>query len=134
MLEVLVSLTLLMSVLSVSTPLIVRHGRLMTSQRQYRIGLDEVSNQLERLSALNEAELGRAIDVLTPSDFIAQRLPGAKLQGQLDATDLGRRLTVRLTWDGVQRGAATIAMAAWIVRSEQHAQGLQPLGFARPSN
>ena len=61
-LEVLVSFILLGGVLAISTPLVVTHGRLLKAQRNYRMALDELSNQLDRLSALPSAELsGRPI-------------------------------------------------------------------------
>jgi len=68
-LEVIVAFTLLSSVLAFSTPLVVRHGRLLTSQRDYRLALDELSNELERLTALSNEQLPAAVEQLTPSDF-----------------------------------------------------------------
>lgn len=120
LIEVLVSFTLLVSVVSVSAPLIVRLGRLMTSARHYRMGLDEVSNQLERLSALNEDELRKAIKELAPSAFLAERFPDAKLRGSLDDADLGQRLTLRLSWRGMLEEREPIVMATW-VSSRKHA-------------
>ena len=54
MVEVIVALTLLTTTLSVAAPLVVRHGWLLASQRHYRMALDEVSNQMERLSTMQE--------------------------------------------------------------------------------
>jgi hypothetical protein len=44
-LELLVSFSQLITVLSLSATLVVRHGRILTSSRQYRLALDELSNQ-----------------------------------------------------------------------------------------
>jgi hypothetical protein len=113
-LEIVVALTLLCGLLSFSTSLLVTHGRLLTAQRHYRLALDEVSNQLERLAALPDDELASALDKLVPSAFAAARLPGAELSGRLDAIDRGRRLTLRLSWDEAERRKAPVALAAWL--------------------
>src|SRR2546423_14987771 len=73
-LEVLVSLTLLMSVLSVSLPLIVRHGHLLMVQQHYRLALDELSNQLDRLTGMPAADVPQALKQLSGSPFTAARL------------------------------------------------------------
>jgi hypothetical protein len=118
-LEVIVAFTLLSSVLAFATPLVVRHGRLLTAQRDYRLALDELSNQLERLSALPAAELPAAVAQLAPSEFAAARLHGAELKGELSPADVGQRLTLRLSWDEPQRRAAPVTLAAWIIPDGQ---------------
>jgi hypothetical protein len=120
-LELIVALTLLCGLLSCSTPLLVKHGRLLNAQRDYRLALDELSNQLERLSALPEKELEDAVKQLTPSSFAKAHLPGAELRGQLDSLDIGRRVVLRLSWDEPQRRQAPVALAAWFPapRSQQ---------------
>ena len=110
-----VALTLLASVLALSTPLIVAHGRLLKSQRNYRLALDELSNQLERLSTLPEEELTGALKKLTPSPLAAERLPGATLRGELVDSAMGRRLTLETWWDEPNRQAAPLRLTAWIV-------------------
>lgn len=114
MLEVFVACTLLSSVLAVSTPLIVRHGRLLKAQRNYRLALDELANQLERLRALPPAELGSAAASVAPSEFGKAKLPGVKLRAELQAFDLGQRLTVSATWSEVERERAPLSLAAWV--------------------
>ncbi len=75
--EVLVAFTLLCSVLGLSTSLIIRHGRLLTAQREYRLATDEVCNQLDRLTGLPADDLPQAVKQLAVSPFTAARLPGA---------------------------------------------------------
>jgi hypothetical protein len=113
--DVMVALTLLITLMSVATPLVVRHGRLWRSQRDYRLALDELSNQLERLTGLPAAELPAALKQLSPSDFVAQRLPGAKLVGRLEPADVGQRLTLELSWRETGRKKSPVSLAAWIV-------------------
>ena len=88
-LDLLVAFTLLVTVISVATPLVVRHGRLLKSHRNYRLALDELSNQLDRLTALPLDELPGAIEQLTPSPFLTERLPGARLSGELQPVESG---------------------------------------------
>jgi len=123
-LEVLVAFTLLSSVLSLSVPLVVRHGRVLTSARQYRLAIEELSDQLERLTALPEAQRQLALEQLAPSQFAASRLPGAELLGTLEAADLGQRLTLQIVWDEPQRRAAPVTMAAWILPQPSRAAEL----------
>ena len=124
--EVLVAFTLLISVLSLSTPLVVKHGRLLAAQRDYRLALDELSNQIERLSALPEPELASAVQRLAPSEFITARLSGVELRGQLDAAASGRRITLCITWDEPERSRAPVTLAAWILSPSQAASEEQP--------
>jgi len=115
MLEILVALTLLGGVLTAATPLVVRHGRLLASYREYQLALEELSNQLDRLTALPAAELPQAVEHLTPSTFAAERLPGVELKAELEPAEFGQRLTLRLTWDEPQRRAAPVCLTTWIV-------------------
>jgi hypothetical protein len=114
-LEVIVAFTLLSSVLAVSTPLIVRHQRLVTTQREYRFALDEVNNQLDRLSILPHDELPAAVERLTPSEFAVAHLANAKLHGQIQAADLGQRVTISISWGDEQRQAAPIILTSWFL-------------------
>jgi hypothetical protein len=118
-LEVIVACTLMSSVLAVFTPLVVKHRRLLIAQRDYRLALDEVSNQLERLTALPEGEVSAALEQLKPSDFAAARLPGAELRGELDSIDFGRRLKLELIWNDPQRRGAPVSLAAWLPPSDE---------------
>ena len=113
-LEVMVAFTLLTSVLSFSVPLIVRHGRLLTCHNHYRLALDELSNHLDRLTALPEAERAEALENLAPSPFAAARLPGVELRYELEPLDIGQRLILFVTWDEPQRRRAPVTMAAWV--------------------
>jgi hypothetical protein len=112
MLEVIVSLTLLMSVLSVSVPLVFRHAHLLIAQRHYRQALDELSNQLDRLTSLTGAELDNALKQLSPSSFVAARLSNARLKGESKPEDGGSRVTLQLTWNDPREERVT--MTGWV--------------------
>jgi len=111
-LEVLVSLTLLLSVLSCSMVLIARHGRLLVAQRHYRIALDELSNQLDRITVLPAAEVAEAVKKVSVSPFAAERLPDAKLTGELKSADIGQRVNLRLVWR--ERAEQAASLTGWM--------------------
>lgn len=113
-LDLLVSFTLLMTVLTAVTPLVVRYHRTVKSHRDYRLTLDELSNQMERLTALPAAELTDTIKKLTPSKFIQSRLAEPKLTGELQAADGGTRITLRMTWAETERDRAPVTLAGWV--------------------
>jgi hypothetical protein len=115
-LEVLMAFTLLVSVLAFSTPLIVRHNRLLNAQRDYRLALDEASNQLDRLSILPAAELSAVVERLQPSAFVAGKLTDVKLHAAVETTDVGQRIRLSVSWGDEQRAGAPVALAAWFPR------------------
>ena len=82
-LEAIVAFSLLASVMTLSAQLIVSHGRLLKSQRNYRLALDELNNQLERASLVPAGDLSEEVHKLAPSALAAERLQGATLRGQL---------------------------------------------------
>jgi hypothetical protein len=112
-----VAFTLLTSVLAFSTPLIVRHKRLVAAQRDYRLALDEASNQIERLSVVPPKQIAEAVDSLQPSAFAAARLPAVKVEGKIEPVDLGHRITVSVSWGDGQRAAMPVTLAAWALNA-----------------
>lgn len=113
-LEALVAFTLLSAALTFATPLVVQHSRLLKGQRDYRLALDEVSNQIERLSLLPADELSNALSQFKPSELIATKLPGAELRGRLDDSDIGQRLTLRMSWQA-QSIPTTVSLTTWVL-------------------
>jgi hypothetical protein len=110
----LVALTLLVAAIGVASPLVVRHGRLLKSHRHYRLALDELTNQLDRLTALPSDELPRAVEQLSPSEFIVERLPGAQLGGELQPIETGTRVTLELSWNEMAGHRAPVTLSAWV--------------------
>jgi hypothetical protein len=111
-LEVIVALTLLLSVLSLSVSLIMRHGHLLTAQRHYRQALDELSNQMDKVTALPADEVPQALKQLSLSPFAVARLSAAKLKADLKPADVGQRITMQLTWN--ESHEQTVSMTGWI--------------------
>jgi hypothetical protein len=113
--EVLVAFTLLAGIMTISTSLLVKQGRMLQAQREYRLALDELSNQMERLTVLPEDALREAVDSLKPSSTIAERLSGVQLRGELQPAEIGQRVTLRIWWDEPQRSAAPLRLTAWVL-------------------
>jgi hypothetical protein len=130
MLDLFVSFTLLVTLISVVTPLVVRHGHLLRSHRDYRLALDELSNQMERLTGLRTDQLPGAVKQLKPSAFLAERLSGAELVGELEPAEIGSRVTLKLTWNETGRRNAPVSLAAWVIPAPQplasESEGAQP--------
>ena len=110
-LEILVAFTLLGTVMGSAMPL-------LSAQRQYRIALDEVTNHLERLAALPQPALQTAVERLSPSEFITERLHEVELTGELAPEAEGTRITLRIAWTDSQRREAPITLSAWVFPRE----------------
>jgi hypothetical protein len=117
MLDLLVAFTLLVAAMSISTQLVVRHAQLVKSQRNYRLALDELTNQLDRLTALTPSEIPKAMESVVPSEFIAERLPNARLSGELAEIAGGSRVSLDITWDEMGHRKKPVTMAAWVFES-----------------
>jgi len=98
--EAIVAFVLLSASISVATPLIVRHAQIVMDQRRYRLALDELTNQLDRLTALSETETRAELHQLMPGELVVRHLPGVQLTGELTPEELGSRMTLTLTWGG----------------------------------
>jgi hypothetical protein len=113
-LDLLVAFTLLVAAISVATPLVVRHGRLLKSHRNYRLALDELSNHLDRLQTLPIGELPQAVKQISLSSFVAERLPEAQLSGDVQRLNDAARITLKLSWSEVDRDRAPVTLVAWV--------------------
>jgi hypothetical protein len=108
-----VTFALLVTAMSLSVPLIGQHGRVLRSQRNYRLALDEVANQLENLTSQSPDSLPNAIQGLAPADFTRQRLRRAKLEGELYPAEFGTRILLKLSWVESNQQVMTVALAGW---------------------
>lgn len=113
MLDMFVAFTLLVATITVVTPLLVRHGRLLESQRHYRIALEELTSQLDRLTVLPLEQTPDAVDRLKPSEFLAEKLPGAELTAKLATIEDGTRITLSLSWNAPGRRDAPVMLSGW---------------------
>jgi hypothetical protein len=117
--EVLVAFSLVATVIGMSAPLMVRHIRLLATARHYRLAIEEMANQLERVAALPPADVDAAVSSIAVSDFTAEKLPGAELTAELHDAKFGRRVTLHIVWDEPQRRETPLTMTAWVGLEEQ---------------
>jgi hypothetical protein len=117
--EVLVAFSLVATVIGMSAPLIVRHGRLLATARHYRLAVEELTNQLERVAALPPADIDEAVSSINVSDFTAEKLPGAELTAELHDAEFGRRVTLHIVWDEPQRRETPLTMTAWVAPDDR---------------
>lgn len=111
--ELVVAATLLVSVISLITPLTVRMGRIWQDARQIRLALGELSNQMERLTSMNAGQRETAIASLSPSIEIRHALPEARLHVQTIQDEDGTRLVISLQWKRAQP-SNPISLEGWV--------------------
>ena len=114
--ELLVAFSILAVVVSMSSGLLVRSGRLLVSARNQRIAVDELANAMERLSSLPGDQRDALLAAPVPSDFAAAHLPGATLTAAVDVSTAGaaRRVVLALEWDEPGRRGHPLRLAGWI--------------------
>lgn len=98
MLELLVAAGLLTTAVSLVATCAVASQRLQRLQQQHTLAVDELSNQLERLTALTPNDVDSTLQQLQPSEWAAERLPGATLTGERVTDEWGDRVELRLQW------------------------------------
>ncbi|MGI9427903.1 MAG: hypothetical protein ACR2NM_04555 [Bythopirellula sp.] len=111
--ELVVAAGLLVVVMSVVTSLAVRNGRLQHDSRHYRLAVDELTNQLERLTALDADRLADAIAELAPSAQIQGTLPNPELTSERISDEFGDRLVLHLVWDRLGK-RRPVTLVGWI--------------------
>lgn len=117
--ELLVAFSILAVIVSVSSGLLVRSGRLLVSARNQRIAIDELADAMERLLALPDRERDAFLAAPLPSGFASAHLPGASLTAAVDppAADAARRVVLALEWDEPGRRGHPLRLAGWIPAS-----------------
>ena len=113
MTELVVAATLMVAMLSVVAPLAVRSGRLWQDCRYYRLAVEELTNQLEYLTSLDEVERTAAIAELSPSSQVSTTLPNPVLSVETLTGEDGTRLVMRLAWDRLGDNAP-VTLIGWV--------------------
>ncbi|QDU89174.1 hypothetical protein Pla175_25610 [Pirellulimonas nuda] len=111
--ETIVACSLLTATMSLMAPMLVRNSRLIDDCRDYRTGLDELANQLDRLEGLPVAQLESAMQSLAPSEFAASRLPDCKLTGEVHSDGVLWRITVQLAWPTRFGPRSPLTLCGW---------------------
>ncbi|RLS34748.1 MAG: hypothetical protein DWH79_03480 [Planctomycetota bacterium] len=115
--ELLVAFSLLAVVVSVSAGLVVRHGRLLTSARNQRLAIDELTNQMERLTAFRPDELAAFLAAPIPSPLVRDHLAEVTLGCTIDEPTAGddeRRVVLAIEWNEPGRRGNPLRLAGWL--------------------
>lgn len=114
--EVIVAATLLLSMIGLVVPTTIRAGRVLRDARHYQTAMNELSNQFEYLSGLNQVDRDAALKQLQVSEPARQSLADASLHANLATLPDGVRLTLSLSWD---RGlnSQPVQLVGWLSSS-----------------
>lgn len=96
--ELIVSASLLVVVMTFVTSLAFRIDQTWKQISHQRIAINELSNQLDRLTRLTPAELATAIDAIDVSPEARQTLLHPQLTAEEIDDELGSRVVLRLDW------------------------------------
>lgn len=125
--EALVATTILASAVAVIGPLAVCHDRLLQRCRHRQAALDELSNQLDRLTHMPASVLEAALAQLEPSEFARQALPSPELTFHRTPSADVVRLALTISWNGIPPERPMLTLAAWVDgRAEPDDRPLSP--------
>jgi hypothetical protein len=115
--EVLVACSLLIAMIGLMATLTSRIGAIVKETRHYRLAINELSNQMERLSAMEKGECEAALAQLTISSEIRESLDEAQFQGRLLDDSDGVRVVLELNWN--RNGPAVpVSLTGWLKPSQ----------------
>lgn len=112
--ELVVASLLLISMMAIVAPLTVRSARLWRDTRHQQLALDELSNQIEFLSALDDAERERELESLQASEEFRQAIPSAVLSGETQSDPDGSRLVMTLKWQRSPGQNRSVSLVGWL--------------------
>ncbi len=113
MIEAVVSAGLLMVVMSFVVQMTFRIDGVWGDTHHHRIAIQELSNQLDRLTRLSAEEVVIELQQLQPSEAIRETLHEATISGELVKDEFGQRVALQLNWDKRQPGKP-MEMSAWL--------------------
>lgn len=114
--EVVVAAMVLSVAITVLTQIWVRTPRLQRDTRQHRIAVEEASNQLDRLAALDETARANQLVRLNLSPIAEQALPSVSISAGESNSEAGRRITVIVSWDRFGE-RSRVALTQWIANA-----------------
>lgn len=105
LLESLVALSLLAVTLSVAAQFSVRHDRLLTDLRAYRVAVEELTDRLDHLVRLPPTERAAAIAALEEE--------GSPVTATAEPDDLGVRVVVAYEWPAPHASRPRLRLSGW---------------------
>ena len=119
--ECIVAAGVLTTAVGIVATIIVQQGRLAVATRHERLVLEELSNQLDRLTLLPPDEAAAALEHLAPSPRLVDALDQPRLVGQLRDDADGSRIELGLEWSDGPGRERRRALVGWLI-----AQGDSP--------
>lgn len=114
--ELVVAGSLLIAATGLVATSAVGDQRLARLERQNRMAVDELSNQIERLSILPAAQVASALGELSISSWAEPSLVEATMTGQLIDDEYGQRIELTIQWKRPGE-SKPVSAVAWL--SEQ---------------
>ena len=110
--ELVVACSLLVAATSAIATLAVKTTRLWQDSRHQQIAIDELSSELDRLSALDSSERLAAMKNLTPSKILQGISPSVTLSASWE-DDSKSAIQLQLNWNTAQP-KAPVQLTGWI--------------------
>lgn len=118
LLETLVALSLLIVAMSFAAQMTVRHNRLLADLKAYRVAVEELTNELDRLVSLTPTEREAAIAAL--------RDAGARVDVAQEPDTHGTRIVVAYEWPEAARSRPKISLTGWAFDRTNDARDATP--------
>ena len=111
--ELLVTATLLITGLTLISQGAVQTQRIWQATRHHQLALDELANQVDRLTAMKPIERTESLASLLPSESIRAILDNPTLKGEAVSDEDGDRIVLSMEWDRVGP-AIPVTLVGWI--------------------
>jgi Tfp pilus assembly protein FimT len=112
--ELVVASSLLVALMGVVGPLAVRNSRLWIESRHHQLALEELTGELERLTAMDSTARAKAIESLKPSGLLLNAAPDATIEAETLWDQDGERLVLTLRWNRGDHPRAPLRLVAWL--------------------
>lgn len=116
--ELAVAAVVLTGAMAALTPLLVQQARLVAIARHERLALEELSNQLDRLTQLTATDLADELPRLRPEPAVANTLGGPRLDGELIEDEAGQRIVLCIRWSEGAHRERQRTLTAWLVAAD----------------
>ena len=112
--ELVVASSLLVGLMGVVGPLAVRSSRLWMESRHHQLALEELTGELERLTAMDSRARANAVESLEPSVLLLNAAPNAEIEAETLRDQDGERLALTLHWNRGDHPRAPLRLVAWL--------------------
>lgn len=116
--ELVVASSMLIVVMTFATTMIYKIQSVVKETRFERIAVNELSNQLERLTVMELDQAVSAIESLAASDDCKSVLTNPELSGAVVEDSLGHRIDLEIGWQTVNV-RKPIRLSGWLVDATQ---------------